>query len=396
MDLLSVMAIQSTEQKVQVLVEAVQALERDLGAARIVADAVGATATGDAATTLVQGGFVERVLGEVRADASAVPAEPAGVLPDHSPETANLQAFARPHAPLTEPLPRADTVLPAADHAASDFALPSSLLVPATLIGLQVQHAAAWPLPGHGVARDPVPPPVSRDDERRPPPQPEPEDGAADHESTAAMPAREDADAAHPDNIVLDARDDGRWCEALTRALRSALAARVPPRSLLAAAEQWQRGRCVVLACPQGDDPAGPAWAFVLWPRAVPAGSDDDNDRGRAPLMLHGLRVEASLQWHTLPPPFAWCHVRVIKEHHPRRGRQLVPTDSAAGVRMPCDVQLGPPLGASSRGCEVRVHVRAAQRFWAALGAQWSAHLVVSARPLLPISPPPPQDAARC
>lgn len=375
---LSITPIQSSERKIQALVEAAQAIERDAGAAHAVADAVSAAATGDAATALVHGGFVERVLGEVRPDATAAPAEPAGALPDHSPETAALQTFARAQPSVPEPPPRHQTALPIDQHAGSDFAVPASLLVPATLAELQVQPATIWPLPGHGINRDPIPPQgVSRDDERRPPaPEPEaPEEPTAD-----ARRVRDDDPSSRPrpDAGVLDAVDDALWCEPLTRALRAALAAPVPPRSLLAAAEQWQRGRCVVLACPRGADPSGPGWAFVLWPSA---------DAAAVRLSLRGLRVEASLQWQSLPPPFAWCHLRVVKEHHPRRGRQLVPSDLAAGARAACEVQLGPVLASSGRACDVRVHVRAAQRFWAALGTQWSAHVVVSARALCDPAP---------
>jgi len=94
--------------------------------------------------------------------------------------------------------------------------------------------------------------------EQQPPPDeqpPTPPAAPSEHESEA--PAR-----------WLDAAESGPWCETLSHALRGALAARIVPQALLAAAEQWKRGRCVVLACPQADDPAGPAWAFVLWPLA--------------------------------------------------------------------------------------------------------------------------------
>jgi hypothetical protein len=159
----------------------------------------------------------------------------------------------------------------------------------------------------------------------------------------------------------------------------------VTPQALIAAAEQWQRGRCVVLACPQGLDPAGPAWAFVLWPRTrTPSPTVQ---RVAPALALYGLRVDARLQWSSPPHAGQWCHVRVVKEHHPRTGRQLVAVDGSNASKpdapLPCEVQLGPVLARSLRRCEVCVRIPAAQRFWAALGAQWSAHVVVSSLPLV-------------
>jgi hypothetical protein len=307
--------------------------------------------------------------------------EPAlpGIDPDFSHEAATVQTTWRAPTPPAE-LQRSHTHEPstlATPAAQSDLAVPASLLVPATLTGLQVEPATIWPLP---IPTQPWQQPAARveshDEAPRQPrdeaPSPESEDAAE-----ATLPPQSQSQAA-PDD-VLDAEEAGAWCDALTAALRTALAARVVPRSLLAAVEQWQRGRCVILACPQGSDPAGPGWAFVLWPRPV---TPDQ------PLALRGLRVDARLQWHTLPPTAPWCHVRVIKEHHPRHGRQLVASDvSARDAALPCEVQLGPVLARSLRWCEVRVHIAAAQRFWAALGKQWSVHVVVSARPLLTMAP---------
>ena len=238
-----------------------------------------------------------------------------------------------------------------------------------TLTSLQVDPGVGWALGRHGFD---APLPQVPEAPRTPSPLPTPDDALPD----PVEPPANEAARTDEDGTVLvgtfECDDEAGWCEALTRALRDALAARLPPQSLLAAAEQWQRGRCVVLACPQGNDPAGPAWAFVLWPRR------------RAPrrLDLHGLRVEARLRWATLPPPAAWCHVRVIKEHHPRRGRQLIPLDAAGSEGVACEVQLGPVLARSLRWCVVCLRIDAVQRFWAALGPQWSATVVVCARPL--------------
>ncbi|HEU5296746.1 MAG TPA: hypothetical protein VFU71_18335 [Burkholderiaceae bacterium] len=301
--------------------------------------------------------------------------EPAlpGIDADASHEAATVQTTWRaPTPPAEVQRSHAPNTL-ATPAAQSELAVPSSLLVPATLTGLQVEPATIWPLPIPTAPWDQTTPRVDRRDEspqraREEPPAPEPE-GAVEA-ADEAPPQPQSA----PDD-VLDAEDAGAWCEALTAALRASLNARIVPRSLLAAAEQWQRGRCVVLACPQSRDHTGSGWAFVLWPRA--AAPDQ-------PLALRGLRVEARLQWHALPPTTPWCHVRVIKEHHPRHGRQLVSSEvTPRDVALPCEVQLGPVLARSLRWCEVRVHIAAAQRFWAALGKQWSVHVVVSARPLL-------------
>jgi hypothetical protein len=352
-----------------------------------------------------------------RADPGHPVSEPAlpGADADVGHESALLQTLSRPPqsaATTAQALSHAaDPRLPAVGGVPGDFALPSSLLAPATLVGLQVEPALGWPLPYHGEA------PTRREprDERRRDETPD----AGDDEDDAA-PAPPPAAAAPPPRAgdapgSFDSARDAAWCDALTQALRVELSARIVPASLLAAAEQWRRGRCVVLACPQGADPAGLAWAFVLWPRSPMAdghpGTLAANEQagaparagserlGSGPAALYGLRVDARLHWRSLPPSLAWCHVRVIKEHHPRRGRQLVSPDSAnaePGVAPPpCEVQLGPVLAHSLRWCEVRLQIQAAQRFWAALGKQWSAHVVVCARPLL-AARATREEATRC
>ncbi|WP_280156083.1 hypothetical protein [Piscinibacter sp. XHJ-5] len=300
------------------------------------------------------------------ADAQALPAAPG----NDGPELAGMQTLARPPVSADAATRSHDGAVPAAAAGLGDFALPESQLVPAALVGLQVEPAWGWPLPGRADARTSIPqaPTCER--------QPSDDDAAPDTQEHAEEQAQDDAPpAAEPCELVLEDAGEGGWCEALTRALRVALAARIPAQALVVAAEQWRRGRCVVLACPQGADPAGPAWAFVLWPRPGAA------------LSLVGLRVEARLQW-ALPPVGAhWCHVRVVKEHHPRRGRQLIAPDSTASV--PCEVQLGPVLARSLHWCEVCLRIDAVRRFWAALGAQWSVHVVVCATPLAGVRVPP-------
>ncbi|HJW12187.1 MAG TPA: hypothetical protein VJ598_10390, partial [Albitalea sp.] len=287
-----------------------------------------------------------------------------------------LQTLARADAPAAGAAPRlADAaILPAPAMAASEFALPADQLVAATLIGLQVEAAGAWPLLRHGfdAAMPDEPPELTIVDED------------ASHDEAPAQDA--DAPEPPPHDAVVEDPADIAWCEPLTRSLRRALAAGIPPQALLVAADQWRSGRCVVFACPQGDDPAGPAWAFVLWPRRPAASLQPSRDKAQ-PLALFGLRVEARLQWSALPRGAQWCHVRVVKEHHPRRGRQLVAMANAhasddAPHASPCEVQLGPVLARSLHWCDVCVHINAARRFWAALGAQWSVNVVVCSQPL--------------
>jgi hypothetical protein len=308
------------------------------------------------------------------------------VRPDKSVETASLQMFARPHAAIPEPPRPSPTELPAGAqsnvHTHGEFAVPASLLVPVTLTGLQVEQAGFWPLAGRGFDPDHAPLHDARVREREarvPPPPPEEEPG---EEEQATAPKHEEEDATDTTcGVVFQNEDDGAWCEELTQTLRAALAAKVPPRALLLAAEQWRRGRCVVLACPQCSDPAGPAWAFVLWPRKQTARKADGS---APPLALNGLRVEARLQWSTLSTRAQWSQVRVIKEHHPRSGRQLISTAPAeTSGRVPCEVQLGPVLARPLRCCDVCVRINAAQRFWSALGTQWSMVVIVSSRPLI-------------
>jgi hypothetical protein len=321
------------------------------------------------------------VAGDASVEAENAPPPEPGQSASHSVESAGMQTVARAPNPVNE-VRNTDDVLPTSMSVDSEFTAPAALLVPATLIGLQVEAAAAWPMQGRGF--DPAPPRVERDSEREPPPPPVEEND--DEEPEDAAPQSSD-DEAEPAQVLIEEPLATAWSEPLTRTLRSALASRVPPQALLAAADQWKRGRCVVLACPQGHDAAGPAWAFVLWPRPQARRTVD----GVAPpLELYGLQVEARLQWSAPPRRGQWCHVRVVKEHHPRTGRQLISLADAPAPRrpVPCEVQLGPVLARSLRWCEVCVRIQAAQRFWNALGAQWSVHVVVSAEPL--IAPPQP------
>jgi hypothetical protein len=307
---------------------------------------------------------------------------------DASHETATVQTTWRAPTPAVDVPHRSDEAVPAMPAAQSELSVPASLLAPTMLTGLRIEPALGWAQlppgptswPAHRSERERRRQPRRDNDGQDAPPPDEPAE-----ETAPATPRQHDS---VPDT-VLDAAEAGAWCDALTHALRAALGARVVPQALLAAADQWKRGRCVVLACPQGEDPAGPAWAFVLWP--VMHGQHTASGVATE-LALRGLRVDARLQWSAPPRHEQWCHVRVVKEHHPRSGRQLVALDESGatnegGRPVPCEVQLGPVLARSLRWCEVRVRIQAAQRFWNALGTQWSVHVVVSALPL--IAPPP-------
>ena len=301
---------------------------------------------------------------------------------DHGVEAAGVQTVARaPQVEEPKQVTETQADTPLADV---EFALPADLTVPLALVGLQVEAASGWPMPHtfdpNGALSRTSSRTVEDDDTRR---QPEPQ-ADEDHEFSDDAAGDEHAEA--EEVIDVGPAPAEPWCEPLSLALRRALAARVTPQALLAAAEQWQRGRCVVLACPQGLDAAGPAWAFVLWPRSrTPA--TPTMQRIAPALSLYGLRVDARLQWSSPPHPGQWCHVRVVKEHHPRTGRQLVAVDGSSASKpaapLPCEVQLGPVLARSLRWCEVCVRIPAAQRFWTALGAQWSVHVVVSSLPLV-------------
>jgi len=353
---------QATEKALAAWTAAIEALHPDAAA--------GVAAAGDLP-----------VAGQV--DASVPVSEPAlpGTDSDTGHESATLQSLWRAPAPQAEAVRAPVVASPDVPAAQADAALPDALLTPATLIGLRAEPALAWSLP---MPPSPfVPPPDVREPRREPQererPRHEPPPPAA-AEAPAPMPVHEQDPGTQP--FVLDADDDVSWCEPLSRGLQAQLSQLVVPPALLAAAEQWQRGRCVVLSCPQGHDPAL-GWAHVLWPSAA----------GGAALALQGLRVDAQLHWRLLPPAPRWLHARMVREHHPRHGRQLIAADApAANTVLACEVQLGPQLDRVARRCDVRVQIRSAQRFWAALGRQWSVLVVVSARALL--APQPRQSEA--
>ncbi len=340
-----------------------------------------ATPHADATTTLVQGGFVERVLGETQSAVAALPAQAAGERVDKTVETNSALALARPQtnpADLPRPI---DTTPTPSHHGRGEFALPEAQLVPAALIGLQVDHPTLWPMTTRGY--DPMLEPTyqARVEERNARPEHwEDEFYEEDDTSFDDEPAQRDEPEGEPApaETVVETPDEA-WCAPLNRALQLALAARVPPRALVAADEQWRRGRCIVLACPQGADPSAGAWAFVLWPRR----SSPADGAATPTFTVTGTRIEARLQWSAPPVAGTWLQTRVMKQHHPRTGRQLVPATMEATGRVPCEVQLGPVLARPLRACDVCLKVGAVRRLWNALGSQWSLHVVVSAIPLV-------------
>ena len=306
--------------------------------------------------------------------------------------TATLQAAAPPRALQSPEAPRpVEAALPLAE-VAKGFALPADQLLPVTLIGLQVQAGDAWPMSAQ--AREARWPRRQEADEeaenqaddeaRRPAPQaPSGDDPTADAGAGADARPAAFADAGLQ---VDDAPAD--WLDPLARAINERLAAPQPPAALAAAAEQWARGRCVLLVCPRAadaQDDVVPAWAFVLWPRR--------GARPRGPMALRfaftGQRVEARLQW---PPggPRAWCCVRAVKQHLAHGGRQLVALDAAGAPSgpVPCEVQLGPVRATAPRWRLAGVRVDAVRRLWSTLGGQWSVLLCVCPQPLLAPGPP--------
>jgi hypothetical protein len=348
-----------------------------------------------AAPLLAREGLAERLLGP--APTSADPSNAPARHVEHGAETATVQTHAR--GDLASPSARGnadgrpgDSALPGAAQAPDGHALAADQLVPAALIGLQAQPAWTMPLPvpfAFRRADDEAPAAARRD--RDGDADPDEEDEADDGEPEAADPpdAAESPDAT-PD-AVLDPADDAA-CDAVARALQAWLAA--PSRGIGAAGalsailDQWQRGRCVVVACPHGADPNGAAWAFVLRLRrpvlrpldARHADVHPADPRRR--LSIAGRLVPARLQWRLAPLGAQWVHGRLAKDHHPQRGRQLVPLGVAPGTATPCHVQLGPVLAERRLPADVHLRIDAVRRFWGALGDQWSVLVVACSLPL--------------
>jgi hypothetical protein len=270
----------------------------------------------------------------------------------------------------------------------------------AAVIGLQIEAAFPWQLQRRGFDAAPQQVPEPRNDAPAQPVARQEVRHVTDHGPEHPLERDADDSEAHADDTETqahasadpcsgpapddDAADD--WPEPLSRALREALRARPAPQALLAAAEQWRLGRCIVLACPQSRDPAGPAWAFVLWPRP--------GSLIATPLALHGLRVDARLHWSRLPPTLDWCHARAMKEQHPRQGRQLVVLDAHGTATVPCEVQLGPVPLRTPRWRDACIRIDAVRHFWSALGRQWSVTVLVGSRPLAGLRAPGAKEAA--
>jgi hypothetical protein len=226
---LSVSPTHAIEQVASALIEATKAVEGEAKTEQAMAAANAAATTepvhADATVTLVQGGFVERILGEVHTTVAAAPAQVHIEHVDKSAETANMQTFARPHAPNPEPLRPSDTALPSAKHAHSEFSVPSALLVPTTLIGLQVEYATTWPMTARGFDQDLTPLHEARVGDRHGAPLPVEEEPLEEDEEEAAPEQAAEETRDQSGAVVFTDEDTGAWCEALTQALRSALAA---------------------------------------------------------------------------------------------------------------------------------------------------------------------------
>src|SRR5262249_2142252 len=123
-------------------------------------------------------------------------------------ETHVVQSIVKPPVSAGDAPKTADTTLPRATNALSEFALPAAQLVPATLIGLQVDAATGWPMqpPGGHVdlpTLDPTPSPVERDGSRRHDPAEAEEPPPEEHKDEA--PAQ--ADTALPARVVTPSTD---------------------------------------------------------------------------------------------------------------------------------------------------------------------------------------------
>ncbi|WP_029000620.1 hypothetical protein [Azohydromonas australica] len=318
-------------------------------------------------------GLAERLLGPAQAAALQ---EPSGApLPSTDPaaETAMLQTFGRPQPQNanTAPQPQPEVpAAPAAEGSTGDFALPDAQLAPALLVGLQVDPGYGWMLPQPQPLQE-----RSRTQDGEAEREPAERDARGDDAADEQAPEEDTGKQAPAAPLVFDAAD--ARLDTLLHALHAALCAADAPPALRAAAEQWQRGRIVILACPQRPAPQGMAWAFVLAPQAT-AGRDG------ASVRLAGPCFEAWLQWREAPRGARWCHARLVKEHHPRHGRRLVAADASQAAA--CGVQLGPVLSEQRPPGAVTLRIAAARSFWNALGVQWSALLVVCPLPLAGVS----------
>lgn len=252
-----------------------------------------------------------------------------------------------------------------AGQARTEAAAPGAAVLAGVVLGLH--PAAGGPLrppvdevPG----RRPVRWPAEREGHRDAPGEQAPgEDGGSDERASAAA----SLERAEP-------VPEAPWSAPLLAALRQTAAAPAARAALQAAAEAWERGRAVLLACPSSGPQAQAAWLFVL--RPAPGGRT---------LRLCGERLPASLRWAHAGTPGRWWCVRVAKSYSLRRGGQLVTQDESADGRVSCELQLGPFPAALPRWTEALVRVDLARRLWQALGTQWSLPLLVCDQALLAI-----------
>jgi len=255
-----------------------------------------------------------------------------------------------------------------AAQARADAAAPGAAVLPGVVLGLHPASAGPWRPPvDEDAGRRPVRWPAEREGHGDAPGEEAPgEEGGSDERASAAA----TLERAEPE-------PEAPWSAPLLAALRQAAAAPAARAALLAAAEAWERGRAVLLACPSSAPSAPAAWLFVL--RPAPGGRT---------LRLCGERLPAALRWAHAGTPGRWWCVRVAKSYSLRRGGQLVTQDESADGRVSCELQLGPFPAALPRWTEALVRVDLARRLWQALGTQWSLPLLVCDQPLLACDQP--------
>lgn len=351
---------------------------------------------------------------------SALPEEsiasaPASALQTGQALVAANQVVARPASPSAGEAHVDTDARQAVDNQPSDAADPGVQAMPATLSSMQVEASWLWTAMVPGELQQglqmiwPEDKRVRAGDERDRQAADATDDEADGDEEAAAeadVGAGDEAttDEDHDEPAVLEGTGtvDAAWPDALASELQRQLRAHEElPAPLAEAVQQWQRGRCVVLVCPQVEAAGVAAWAFVLWPRRRAAARSPRAAAQALPHALRGERFAAVLQWSDPADVRAsgaaraaarWWQARTVKEHHPQRGRQLhsLPPGVGEVPDGPVDVelQLGPVLSRTPRWRVACVRVAAARRFWAALAAQWSVHLLVCDRPLIPETTP--------
>lgn len=235
--------------------------------------------------------------------------------------------------------------------------------------------AGAAMLPGAVLALHPgiaaqLRPPVEEMTQRSPPRRHACDD--CDEEPKEQEDSQDEQESGPPTITQAESTAEASWGTPLLAALRQAAQRPAARSALRAAAEAWERGRSVLLACPVREDEAQAAWLFVLRPA-----------RNSRPMRLCGERFAARLRWSRPGAEGRWWCVRVAKSYSLRRGGQLLTQEQDSAGRVSCELQLGPFPPLLPRWNEVLVRVDRVQRLWQALGTQWSLPLLVCDQALL-------------